>query len=227
MGVAADRVEVEGGTYEFRYELGPDGPVLGAKATGNASEAISFWDRMYLIGGPLVPSDGAVDCTGAAEVDCIGYLRVEMSITGTTTNGGYGELWISDPGINSGTTVRFDGATINTTVTADLPFCLNAPSCFSFPDPFFAYSSFLNIELRAFANGGTADFLSTARMTSVQVLDANRLPLSGGGIASDITYPVTEQPAPMPEPGTLVLVGAGLSLVAAVKRRRQRSARIR
>ena len=210
-----------GGSYAYQYELGPDGPVLGAKATGTASEAIYFWDYMYLLGGPLVPSDGVCELHGrcASGLHWLPARRYGAS-PGTTTGDGYGKLWISNPSINSGTTVRFDGATIDTTVTAFVPFCLNAPSCFSFPDPFFGYGdNFLNIELRAIGNGGTADFLSTATMTSVQVLDANRLPLSGGGIASDLTYPVREQPASVPEPGTLVLVGAGLSMVAAMKRR--------
>lgn len=67
-----------------------------------------------------------------------------------------------------------------------------------------------------------ADFLNTAHLLSVDVLDANRLSIAGGAVTSSsgLDYTGSPSPAPVPEPATLSLFGLGLGVVGTSARRR-------
>lgn len=86
-------------------------------------------------------------------------------------------------------------------------------------------SMFADIFLSGVSTRGvvTLDYLNTARLQSVELLDASGLPVTDGRLLSatpGLSYPAA---VPVPEPATMSLLSVGLMAIAGMRRRRIRS----
>lgn len=149
-----------------------------------------------------------------------GFLELSFALSGSSFGSG-GEFeqafaFMRFFGTGSPITV---GTTGPTTVKVEVPLT-------------FGVETELRMFLSAFAeshigpSSGTTftanvDFLSTATLLGVQVLDANKNVLPDGQVtsASNLTYPALS----VPEPGTLALLAAGLGAFIVRRRRSARS----
>lgn len=151
----------------------------------------------------------------------LGFLELTFDITGSALEDGSGSALGSMRFFFEGFLVGNQTITGATTITATVPFL-------------FGTAGELGISLTASASAalsptsGTSftadvDFLNTATLLGVQVLDENKNVLPGGRVesSSNLTYPSLSASAP--EPATLALLGAGLATFAVRRRRSARS----
>lgn len=181
-----------GDTVSQRGIFDGSGLNLGSAVTGSAVllAQTSFLDSITLTGEP----------TGTPLI-----LRMDFTLDGT----GGGSLQAANITGNcgGGGVPDFQFFSDSTTLSLYSPFCAGV-------------SDRLQVD---FLIGTGDNYYDSLRLTGVEVLDANLQSVPSAGVISEagLVYPLSNGPTtPVPEPGTLVLVGAGLAAVV----RRFRSA---
>jgi hypothetical protein len=169
-------------------------------ATGGTPGTAGFVSYSFALSGTV-----ASDCPAGQATSCT--LRgTDFNLTGSLA-------------VNS-VFRRFETVATPATMVMVVPVVFGATTALTI-----AMNAQVDIESPFNGSSGSIDFLNTASLTEVVVLDANLQPITGGRLLSG-TPGLVYQPeiTPIPEPATLVMTGIGCGVV--LRRVRQRRKRL-
>lgn len=228
-GSASFSGDVDGGGTIYTINAladGTGGPgALKALSSYSMSGASSFYSQIQ---SNVELLDNLTITSTSQPAGSVGYLVVSMEINGSTTVSGLGSagiLWQD----SVGTAPLAFAPAANCPISPQPGACYfsgNAnltmnPIPFHFGDPFLVD---FNLGAGTYPNSaqltGTADYSHTASVTGMHVLDASLSPISNPVFASaaGVRYSVN---GVVPEPTSLVLIGAGLLAIGAFRYRKR------